>query len=83
VGFTEAVFLSGTDLPYPLKEDRFLPLSHSLFDDDAVILKNMPSVMGLDQESARKVLTELGFENLRFTEERLVLNKAKLKYPFG
>ena len=33
-----------------------------------VVLQNMPSVMGLDQESARKVLTELGFKNLRFTE---------------
>ncbi|MBR7165767.1 MAG: aldose 1-epimerase family protein [Clostridia bacterium] len=52
VGFTEAVFLSGTDLPYPLKEDRFLPLSHSLFDEDAVILKNMPRSLRLISEKS-------------------------------
>lgn len=41
VGFTPQVYLSGTDCPYPLEQKRFLPLKHSLFDDDAVILKNM------------------------------------------
>ena len=33
-----------------------------------VILKNMPNVTGLDQEAARRVLNELGFENIRFQE---------------
>ena len=41
VGFTEKVYLNGKDEPYPLVEGRFLPLSHDLFDEDAVILKNM------------------------------------------
>jgi len=50
----------------PLEEGQTIVVWISTGPD--VILKNMPSVMGLDQESARKVLTELGFENLRFTE---------------
>lgn len=41
VGFTPQVFLSGQDQPYPLKEGKYLPLRHDLFDEDAVILKNM------------------------------------------
>lgn len=41
VGFTPLVYLSGQDESYPLQEDQYLPLHHSLFDEDAVILKNM------------------------------------------
>lgn len=41
VGFTPQVFLSGQDQPYPLEEGKYLPLRHDLFDEDAVILKNM------------------------------------------
>lgn len=41
VGFTPEVYLSGQDTPYPLQNDRVIPLSHDLFDEDAVILKNM------------------------------------------
>lgn len=41
VGFTPAVFLSGTDTPYPLEDDRRLRLTHDLFDEDAIIWKNM------------------------------------------
>lgn len=40
IGFTPHVFLSGVDVPYPVS-DRKIPLSHELFDDDAIILKNM------------------------------------------
>lgn len=41
VGFTPQVFLSGQDQPYSLNEGKHLPLRHDLFDEDAVILKNM------------------------------------------
>ena len=41
VGFSPAVYLNGQDYEYPLREARFLDLRHSLFDEDAVILKNM------------------------------------------
>ena len=39
IGFTPDCFLDGTDRPFPLAEDRFLPLRHRLFDDDAIVLK--------------------------------------------
>ena len=41
VGFTPAVYLSGQDTAYPLEDGRKLSLKHDLFNEDAVILKNM------------------------------------------
>ena len=41
VGFTPRLFLSGRDEAYPLEEGKYLSLRHDLFDEDAVILKNM------------------------------------------
>ena len=41
VGFTPAVFLSGHDMPYLLEEGKRIKLKHDLFDEDAIILKNM------------------------------------------
>ena len=47
VGFTPQVFLSGQDQPYSLNEGKYLPLRHDLFDEDAVILKNMSREVAL------------------------------------
>lgn len=41
VGFTPEVYLSGCDEAYLLEDGTQLPLHHDLFDEDAVILKNM------------------------------------------
>jgi galactose mutarotase-like enzyme len=41
VGFTPAVFLSGQDEAYPLADGTRIDLNHELFDEDAIILKNM------------------------------------------
>lgn len=58
VGFTaEDVLLSGLDTPYPLLEGRFLPLDHSLFDDDAIILKHMATAVTLRSRRSDRGLT--------------------------
>ena len=41
VGFTPDCFVSGEDTPWPLKDGRSIPLSHSLFDNDAIVLRDM------------------------------------------
>lgn len=41
VGFSPSVYLNGCDERYPLREDKYIDLCHELFDEDAVILKNM------------------------------------------
>ena len=38
--FTDRVLLSGQTVPYKLKDGKIIPISHSLFDEDAIILQN-------------------------------------------
>lgn len=39
VGFSPSVYLNGVDMPYPF--EKKMDLTHDLFDEDAIILKNM------------------------------------------
>lgn len=57
VGFTPAVYLSGRDEAYPLAEGKLLPLRHSLFDEDAIILKNMARQVTLCSCKSRRSIT--------------------------
>lgn len=41
VGFTSDVYLSGVDTAYALEDNCRIRLQHDLFDEDAIILKNM------------------------------------------
>ena len=41
IGFTPQVYLSGQDEAYSLEDGKYLSLRHDLFDQDAIILKNM------------------------------------------
>ena len=54
VGFTPTVYLSGHDEPYPLEEGKCLPLRHDLFDEDAVILKNMAREVTLRSKASSR-----------------------------
>ncbi len=56
VGFTPLLYLSGHDEPYPLENGKILRLRHDLFDNDAIILKNMAKKVTLrSQISGRGV----------------------------
>lgn len=57
VGMSDACFIQGPDTPYPLTENRYLPLTHDLFDRDAIILKNTPSVVTLRSRKGRRGVT--------------------------
>ena len=50
VGFTDRLFVSGESTPYPLEHDRVLPLRHSLFDDDAIILTDTARTVCLSSD---------------------------------
>jgi len=59
VGFTDDCFLDGTDVPFPLVEDQCLPLRHTLFDDDAIVLKGAGHRITLEtSESGKSVKVE-------------------------
>lgn len=57
VGFTPAVYLNGHDEAFPLEEGNTLPLSHGMFDDDAIILKNMARKVTLRSAASDRSVT--------------------------
>ncbi len=58
IGFTpDTVLCSGEDVLYPLEDGRLLPLHHGLFDDDAIILRNMARQVTLKSKSSAPSIT--------------------------
>lgn len=57
IGFTDELFLSGENKPYPLENGRCIRLDHGIFDDDAIILQNMAKSVTMESEKTRKKLT--------------------------
>lgn len=57
VGMSEDCFVTGLDIPFILENNRILPLRHTLFDDDAIILKDMSKEVSLKSEKGKKGLT--------------------------
>lgn len=57
IGFTDQVLLSGTDTRFPLENDTTLRLSHALFDQDAIFLKNMARYVTLCSEKTHRAVT--------------------------
>lgn len=57
VGFTPAVYLSGHDEAYPLEEGKRISLRHDLFDEDAIILKNMAREVSLRSRASSHAVT--------------------------
>ena len=54
---TERYTISGGMHAYALEEGRYLPLQHSLFDHDAIILKDMPHTVTLGSQKDEKKVT--------------------------
>ncbi len=48
IGFTPDCFVSGEDTPFPLEDGCILKLEHSLFDQDAIVLKHMSHCLTLE-----------------------------------
>ncbi len=57
VGFTEDCFVSGEDTLFSLEEDCILPLSHDLFDDDAIVLRDMDREVTLEPKCGGRSVT--------------------------
>ncbi len=54
VGHTESCFLSGVDKDFLLKDGNSIPLVHTMFDDDAIVLKNMAGKVTLMSDSGKR-----------------------------
>ena len=57
IGFTEKCFLNGMDEIYKLSNEKKLPLIHSLFDDDAIVLTNMDKTVTLKSDKNSRSVT--------------------------
>lgn len=47
IGFTEECYRSGTDMSFPMKDGQILPLCHELFDQDAIVLRDVSRAVTL------------------------------------
>lgn len=56
IGFSEDCFLNGNDTFFPLEEKHKLALSHSLFDHDAIVLKEMSKIVTLKSKHGRRYI---------------------------
>lgn len=57
IGFTKSCYLNGKDTLYPLSENRIMPLRHELFDNDAIVLKNMARCVTLRSDKTMRAVT--------------------------
>ncbi len=57
VGFSGTCFRNGADHPFPLIDGQFLPLTHSLFDNDAIVLADFPREVTLESVSGGPAVT--------------------------
>lgn len=54
VGHTETCFLSGVNERFPLKDDKYLPLEHTMFDDDAIVLQHVADEVILKSDKGNR-----------------------------
>jgi len=57
VGHSESCFLSGTDTAFPLEENSVLLLKHEMFDQDAIVLRNMSDRVTLKSKKGNRSVT--------------------------
>lgn len=54
IGFSPACFLDGKDMPYPMQDGCRIPLSHDMFDQDAIVLTNTPKTVTLRSDKGSR-----------------------------
>lgn len=54
IGFSEECFLNGEDTEYPLENRALIRLKHSLFDEDAIVLRGMSKEVALKSNQGKK-----------------------------
>lgn len=79
VGFTERCFLSGKDELFELEANKRLALTHSLFDQDAIVLKHAARSVAIRSEKGTKCVIAkypdfpyIGFWHMPHTEAQYV-----------
>ena len=56
IGMSDDCYVTGRDSNFQLQNNKQISLRHELFDDDAVILKNMPRSISLKSNRSKKAI---------------------------
>ncbi len=56
VGMSEDCYVNGKDKPFSLEDGVRLPMEHNMFDDDAIILRDMAKSVTLCAEKGKKAI---------------------------
>ena len=88
IEFSPTAHLSGIDQPYKLEEGKRIKLRHDLFDNDAVVLKNMPREVTLrNGDGTRGVrvsypdIPYVGFWHMNMTDAPYICIEPWLSLP--
>lgn len=57
INFSEDCFVTGKDTEFRFTNGRYIPLTHELFDEDAIVLKDMAKQVTLGTKKGRKQVT--------------------------
>ena len=57
VGFTQTCYLNGINEVFPLKDEKILPMSHDMFDEDAIVLQNVCREVTLKSDKGHRKVT--------------------------
>lgn len=57
IGFTKACYLSGINEVCSLKDQKILPMSHDMFDDDAIVLQHTCREVTLKSDKGQRAVT--------------------------
>lgn len=57
IGFSPECFVDGTTEPFPLEDGKKIPLRHSLFDNDAIVLTQVPKMVSLKSDRGTRRVT--------------------------
>ncbi|WP_186429595.1 aldose 1-epimerase family protein [Clostridium sp. BSD9I1] len=57
VGMSDTCFVEGEDTPYMMRDGKYIDLKHNLFDDDAIILRDVSREVTLKSHNGRKSIT--------------------------
>lgn len=65
VGLSETCFPNGADKEYPLKDGKIIPMYHAMFDNDAIVLRDMCRKVTLKSDKSSKGVT-VAFPDMPF-----------------
>ncbi len=77
IGMNADCFRTKKEFSYPLTNNK-IPLSHSLFDDDAIILKNISTTVSLKSRTSSKYIS-LSYPQMKYLG---IWHKPKTKAPY-